>query len=258
MSSPQLQRGPAFALTLATIGAALLSTGCASTRMETARQLDHGEFVVGATIDVPGVLWIPRIGAHGMIGLGDVGDLSLYLGTAFITYNFGLGGRLYLGDMATLSVKGDLVGLQGLTPAEPYQVSVTPRLTTTTDGNRMFYAGVQGHAIFGESFASFFDADGVGPLNYNYTTLGFLVGVDVLTRTGIGVQFEFATSFFAVGPLADGAIFWPQTSLGFYYTTKDPEAPANAGPTPEYYSEPRQDRAAEPPRRDDERDVPIY
>lgn len=54
-----------------------------------------------------------------------------------------------------------------------------------------------------------------------------------LTNVGLGIQFEFATSVFAFGPLAEGALVWPQIGFGLYYATGGRERPAEAGPTPE-------------------------
>lgn len=87
-------------LPVRTIGAMTLAlfvsvgTGCVQTSMPPARQLDAGDAVLSASVDEPGVGYIPRATGQFTYGLGR-GDLTFNLGAMIRTYGGGMmGGRI--------------------------------------------------------------------------------------------------------------------------------------------------------------------
>src|SRR5690554_4463442 len=97
-------------LTLKLLGMTLalsIGAGCSFTTMETARQLESGEAVVGGGLDWPGVLYVPRVSAYGKVGVGDKADLGLQGGYSFATGSVGATARLYPTDGLTMSLQAD-------------------------------------------------------------------------------------------------------------------------------------------------------
>ena len=190
---------------MAVLALSLVVTGCATTEMETARQLDSGETVVAGTATVPGALGIiPK--ASGSVRYGHpVGDVGGHIGTTLATYSAGLGTRLYPADFLTFSLQGDvtapIISFDDFIGAT--QVTLTPRISTSAEGNRFVYGGLEASVplwvsgewgvIGGETVA----AQG-----------GFFVGVDVLTEEDeerdFGIQGEMGISPLAVR--GDGVI----------------------------------------------------
>lgn len=60
------------------------AAGCASTQVETARQLEHGELVQSVNLDWPGAFIFPSYRA--LYGMGP-GDISAHAGTALLSFS---------------------------------------------------------------------------------------------------------------------------------------------------------------------------
>ena len=276
---------------LAVVGLCWASSGCAFTKMETARQLDEGEFVVSGSADWPGFLvFIPRLQGNVTYGYGP-GDVSVHLGSAIFMYNAGLGKRLYLSEWLNLSLQADaMMMLPGMVPFDSSgertlaMLTATPRLTTSADERRPFYAGVQSNII---TVAMHHPNDGWEFEPREFMLLGGLVaGLDYLFEpTGIGFQLEVILYPFAYNQQdglshaaqAQGEMPFPmfgQLSLGGYF--RPPREPERMEPSYDYWEEspPRRRRPpedepweyeeSEPEREEesepeyDDRGVPIY
>ncbi len=171
---------------------ALTLTGCAFQHRETSRQLDHGEWVVGAALDVPGGLegygpylsWAEarlattRLSAGATYGILGRGDASLFVGTTQVSRNVGLSGRYYATDWLNVGLQTDFMHLMNA-------VTLTPRLATTTTPERWYYGGLQTTLFFGTEEQERFDFFG--------GTLGLLVGAEHITHRfalPLGLQAE--------------------------------------------------------------------
>lgn len=88
----------------------LFGAGCVQTSMLPAHQLGSGETTVAASIDEPGLLWIPRVNVQATHGFGK-GDLTVNLGGTANVLGGGLSGRYYLSDRVNgeLQVQGAYV-----------------------------------------------------------------------------------------------------------------------------------------------------
>lgn len=254
-------------------------SGCAFTRMETARQLSSGEVMVAGTLDLPGFLYIPRAGGYVMVGVGDVADVSVHAATTIFNLNAGLGGRAYLGDDFILSLQGDyywfFVG--EFSPSDALLVA-TPRLTTAARDNRFYYGGVQSTIMTGLDGPEFFGA-----------AVGVLGGLDYWWQsTGLGIQTEIIFQPITVGPGGFDSVFFafgggsagnPEASLatfqisgGIYYRRpprQDRERQIERSPYIEIDAaeeRPRQpapreqprEREPEPEPEFDDQGVPLY
>jgi len=190
---------------MAVLALSLVVTGCATTEMETARQLDSGETVIAGTATVPGALGIiPR--ASGSVRYGhSVGDVGGHIGTTLATYSAGLGTRLYPTDFLTFSLQGDFKA--PIISADDFigatQVTLTPRISTSAEGNRFVYGGLEASVpLWISGDGGFIGGDAAAAQG------GFFVGVDVLTdedeERDFGVQAEMGISPLAVR--ADGVV----------------------------------------------------
>jgi hypothetical protein len=87
----------------------LMCTGCATTTMQTAEQLENGQVVVSGALDSPGYFIMPRLSGLALVGVGGVADIGAHLGTAFLSVNGGASARLYLNEWLKLGVQGDYI-----------------------------------------------------------------------------------------------------------------------------------------------------
>ncbi len=280
-----------MATLLAVVGLCWVSSGCAVTKMETARQLDEGEFVVSGSADWPGFFFvIPKIQGNVMYGYGP-GDVSFHMGSAIFMYNAGLGKRLYLLDWLNLSLQADaMMMLPGMVPFDSSgestlaMLTATPRLTTSADEGRPFYGGVQSNIIT----AAFYRPDDgweYDPGDF-FLLAGLVAGLDYLFESsGIGFQLEvilYPVAYnreegLAHAAQARGELPFPmfgQLSLGGYYRPlTEPEriepsydywedSPPRRHRPPEdepwEYEERSPEREEEPEPEYDDRGVPIY
>ncbi len=246
----------------------VLGSGCAISRMETARQLEGGEVVFGGTADMPGALWLPRVGGSAMVGLGGGGDASIYAGTAILAHTVGLGARVYLGEGIIASVHGDLlflpvVGFDGL--EAPALVTINPRITSAATDDRPVYAGVQA-SVVNEWFLG---QTGRTPFAHGFVVVGGVAGLDHLFPTGLGLQGELRMAVLSIEPTEPALDFfpYPQGSVGLYFRPSRAQRPSEAGPTEEYppvrEPAPRERPSEEPGWGEDEPDyddsgVPLY
>lgn len=206
---------------------AVMLSGCAFSKMETAHQLEGGDILMSGTLDWPGMLYIPRANLNFMYGLGGVGDISAHVGTTMFTANAGLGGRVYLGDRLNLSLQGDAMYVifdfdLGGSDRTAALLTATPRLTTTAGDGRFVYGGIQSNIIVGYESTP---ADGMS-LEGLAILAGGLVGIDFFAeQTGLGVQTELIITPLLIGEngfeISTGpeAILLGQFSVGFYYRT---------------------------------------
>ncbi|RAL21188.1 hypothetical protein DL240_13730 [Lujinxingia litoralis] len=173
-----------------------LSSGCSFTTMETARQLESGEAVVGGSLDWPGLLYIPRASAYGKVGVGDKADLGLQAGFAFMTANLGASARLYPSDWLTLSLQTETVFVLGDSNDFSFGsdgrraalINFTPRVSTALNEGDLFYAGVQSNVMTG--FES--NDSGTGSTyQFRGATLGGFVGLEYDLRERLALQAEF-------------------------------------------------------------------
>lgn len=89
--------------------ASLLIGGCVQTAMLPAQQLDAGTTVAGASLDEPGILYIPRANVQLTQGLGG-GDLSVNLSGPPL--GAGLTGRAYLSGRASAELQVQAAALE--------------------------------------------------------------------------------------------------------------------------------------------------
>lgn len=83
------------------LAAGLLSGGCVQTAMTPAQQIEPGTTVLSASLDEPGVAYVPRLNAQLTQGLGG-GDLTANVSIpSLIGVGAGLTGRYYLSDRLT-------------------------------------------------------------------------------------------------------------------------------------------------------------
>ena len=170
----------------------VLAVGCAFTTVETARPLDAGEQVYSASLDWPGFSIIPRANANAMVGIADTADVSAHLGTTpWVSYNFGLGSRLYLGDDVMISLQADAMHVFadfGGTPQQEgrrFLVTKTPRVMSTVQDDGLWYMGLQAPVFSGV------DSGDGATFEFQSMMLGPFVGVDHLFEdSDVGFQAE--------------------------------------------------------------------
>jgi hypothetical protein len=80
------------------------------TTMQTAEQLENGQFVLSGALDVPGHYRVPRASGQFLVGTGGVADIGGYLGTTGYTFNSGALARVYLNEWLKLGVQGNFIG----------------------------------------------------------------------------------------------------------------------------------------------------
>ena len=223
------------------LGALMTSTlvsGCASSRMTTARQLEKGDLVISGTADTPGVIYLPRLSGQAVVGLGPA-DVSVHLGSTLLTYNAGLGVRAYLGESMILSAQGDynfIPLVQDLTGENLFGlITATGRLTNAVRAGRFLYGGPQIGTLAIQSGDEF---------NFGGVNAGGVIGVDLAIRDKFGFQVELFLAPVSLSPQGNVGIFpydnlpdddligtpliTGQLSVGFYFRST---AAARAAPT---------------------------
>ncbi len=187
---------------------AVLATSCAFTTVETARPLDAGEQVVSGSLDWPGFSIVPRANANAMVGIADVADVSAHVGTTpWVTYNFGLGSRLYLGDDVMVGLQADAMHVFadfGGTPQQEgrrWWLTTTPRVMSTVEDDEMWYMGLQTPLFTG------FDPGAEGSsFQFQSMALGPVVGIDHLFEdSNAGIQVEL--NVMPLGISSSGEVF---------------------------------------------------
>lgn len=146
-------------------------------------------------LDSPGVLLVPRLSGQWVRGLG-AGDVNLHLGTTFVSFGAGGGGRLYLSDF--LQLEGHLMyrffpgeSIQDQTPTSHY---LYPRfgVSTSTTGDRIVYGGTDVQTVVGLPVSE----------AYRGAIHTLRVGVEPSVGSGTTLQFELAVptvSWFSYG-----------------------------------------------------------
>src|SRR5690554_1003216 len=252
-----------------------VGAGCSLTTMETARQLENGEAVVGGGLDWPGDLQVPRMSAYGKVGVGDRADLGVQGGFAFATANLGASARFYPTTWLTMSLQTE--AMLRVDNSDDSFVSesnfaagwgVTPRISTAVK-ERGFYVGVQANVLsaweYNESgsgtrfgFQGALAGGFVGLVGTITRALSFQTELIVLPLTVT----EDGTSVFVGG---DVLILPVQWSVGFNYrfggeseavgemeASEAPEVEEPGGEQPTASPEPEQEPEY------DEGGVPIY
>lgn len=189
------------ALLLATLTLLILS-GCAGPTVQTSRHLRSGEINLSGSLDIPGATIIPRVNGEVMYGLGGKADMSLAIGTTLLSYNAGLGGRVYLGDRFTLGLQAawtqavvdDFDGLNGW-------MTTSMRLTTATDADWPVYGGLSGVAAFAENDDKF---------GFYSANVGLVGGVERRLSKHTLVQIELTLAPLMIG--RDGVALFPGVS----------------------------------------------
>lgn len=210
------------------LSALLMVVGCSFTTMETARQLDSNEIVASGSLDWPGYLIIPRANVNAMYGLGGFGDINAHMGGTPVSYNFGVGSRVYPSDQITLSLQTDFMNIFhdfGFSQAdlnERFIATITPRVTTAVRDDQWFYGGVQANILNGLEYDR---QDGWSGESFGMGA-GPVIGVDYYFEDrGIGLQTELNVSPFGVDAdgvphfvgTSDGGFFPFQFSVGGYF-----------------------------------------
>lgn len=146
-------------------------SGCTLTKMETARQLEGGQWTGSGTVETNFHIPSPRASVAFRRGVGGFGDTGVSLGVNPLgTVSATWSNRLYAGPYlnASLQVGG---GVHLLALAEGFMGwgVVTPRLTTSVDEARPVYGGIQVNLVA-------LDPD--GPI-LNYYLPGIILGFEV-------------------------------------------------------------------------------
>ena len=245
------------------IALGFMISGCAFTQMETAHQLDSGDYAISGSLAWPAALFLPRASVNAIYGLGGVGDISAHAGTSLLTANIGLGGRVYLTDWLTVSLQGDVMTLliDENVDFEYALVSLTPRLTTAASADNFVYGGIQANfTTFDFGFEQ------------NLVLAGILGGVDYWSpESGLGGQMEiiFNPIAYAGGNLelftGPEAVVVGQFNVGFYYRTPQRTVDeTRLEPTtieeraPQRPAEPDLEPEPEPEPEFDDGGVPLY
>lgn len=166
---------------LVLVGAAGLGSGCAHRRMQTSRQLDPGESHSSIALEAPGILGVPRV-SHQSVWGNEGGDSSFHIGTSVFSLGVGGGVRRYIDDLLTfeshLLVRALFFGGDGTVPS---QLFAYPRvgLSTSTDGNRIVYAGTDVHGTVA-----------MPPSAYHGVLHTVRVGVEPQTSSTTSLQIE--------------------------------------------------------------------
>ncbi|TXD34383.1 hypothetical protein FRC98_18385 [Lujinxingia vulgaris] len=171
-----------------------LGAGCSFTTMETARQLESGEAVVGGALDWPGLLYIPRASAYGKVGVGDKADLGLQGAFAFATANVGATARVYPTSWLTMSLQTDAVfvvddfgSLFGTVDNNAALLVFTPRISTAVNGDDFLYGGIQSNLLTGWEY----DESGVNTVyTFQGATIGGFAGIETDISPGLSLQTE--------------------------------------------------------------------
>ncbi len=197
-------------------------SGCSSTTMRTARQLEAGDLVASGGLDGPGFLYVPRLSGQVMYGLG-AGDVSVHGGTTVVTFNAGLGARAYLGERWTAGLQLDA---NGVLPTVSNELdfgglySGNLQLTNSARGKFGFYGGPH-IAVHTAGFSSNFSPPVINT--------GLVGGLDLLIADNFGLQIEARASplyydiqegLGFIGPLtgdaSGGSLFTAQIGISLY------------------------------------------
>lgn len=247
-------------LAVLSLAAAVVVSGCATTEMETARQLEGGELVASGSATMPGTMVvIPRFSGNVRYGYG-IGDVGAHLGTSFYLVNIGAGARVYPSEFFTVGVQGDfltpLFDFDGDGNAPIGQLTVTPRVLTTAQEGRPVYGGIEATVpipLVGPEDTTPDFSDELPGDRFVTPVAGPVVGVDHLINPQRGMGFQAELSFKpirlhpqwrrSVDPQEAAPI--GQLSLGIYYRNPGSEPPEDLEPTPQ--DEPAEQPADPPP-----------
>ena len=156
----------------------LFTAGCASSTMQTQRQLEKGDLVFSGAADWPGFLFIaPRFSGQLTYGFG-AGDVSVHAGTMVSMINAGGSVKGYLGDSINARLELDVNTLWG---AEwllfgSFQLTNAVRKKTGLYGG--LHIATMGILRYGPTF----------PNEYAGATAGGVFGLDMLIRDNLGLQ----------------------------------------------------------------------
>lgn len=188
------------------------STGCALQTMRTARQLEQGDLVLSGSADVVGTLFIPRVNAQAMYGLGGAGDVSVHGGSSGLLHNAGLGARAYLGPSWTLGAQANALLFRDVGLFSTRDVTIFYNgsflLSTTAKKKNAFYGGFQ-LDVYAMQVDRLTD-----PFEEVWINGGGIVGVDILDHGGLGYQLEAKVTPFYFNR-DDGFTVFPLVDRGF-------------------------------------------
>lgn len=131
-------------LTCLLLISAVLSAGCIQTATLPAHQIDRGETVSSASVDVPGFAWIPRANLQVTQGLGG-GDVSTNFGGTATAFGGGLSGRYYVSEHlnAELQVQTGHV-------FDDWATTVFGGIQQAATNDRSWYLGIHGGLLNGK------------------------------------------------------------------------------------------------------------
>lgn len=123
---------------------AVLTAGCIQTATLPAHQVDRGETVASASVDVPASAWIPRANVQVTQGWGG-GDVSANVSGSFSLFGGGLSGRYYVSDNlnAELQVQTGRV-------FEDWTTTAFGGIQQAATNDRPWYLGIHGGLLNGE------------------------------------------------------------------------------------------------------------
>ena len=159
----------------------LLAGGCVQTATLPAQQLEAGTTVAAVTLDEPGILFVPRVGAQVTHGIGD-GDLSVNVSGP--PRGGGLSGRYYLSRQMNLELQ-----LQGARIDDSWTGLALVGLQEAPTGPDPWYLGGQFGVISGRGNA----ISNVGPsIHQTVPVAGGSIGhtIDVGRATQVQVELE--------------------------------------------------------------------
>ncbi|RDV37487.1 hypothetical protein DV096_13315 [Bradymonadaceae bacterium TMQ3] len=188
-----------------------LGAGCSFTTMETARQLESGEAVVGGGLDWPGILYIPRVSAYGKVGVGEKADLGLQGSFAFATANLGATARIYPTNWLTMSLQSDAIfvvndlsGSSGPLDNTRTLLVFTPRISTAVNGDDFLYGGIQSNVLTGWEHT---ENGSDTAYTFQGATIGGFAGIETEISPGLNLQTELILMPVTVGDDGVNVIF---------------------------------------------------
>jgi hypothetical protein len=209
MRSPlPLRRLARFAALLAVLlGATVAGGGCTQTAMLPAKQLDEGTTAVSATLDEPGVAYVPRVNAQLTQGFGG-GDVTV--NASYPVPGAGLTGRAYLDENVNAELQ--LQAARNLEGEDGGSVLALAGLQEAPTGRDSWYLGAQAGMIHGEQWLSFSSP----PETQTLPVAGASIGVAPLhdnDNLEIQVELEVNAPLFATG---DPPMPASRISIGIY------------------------------------------
>lgn len=180
------------------VAAALLSSACTTTVLQSTRPLAAGETRKTFSLEAGGPLPVPRAGFAYEHGFAGTGDVSLFAGTNLLVTDLAAGGRLYAGPVS-LAAK---VGTRWSAVSGRLGAALTGELraVTLTSDRMPFYGGVFGVGMWGL------------PLSAEALPTD---GIQQALEAGLLLGFEWKTPISRISPASSMQVELTVTPLGF-------------------------------------------